>query len=102
MTLKSEKLIVILSSSTPTLTGIMASQGIELGRNGQNDPIAVLPPTYRTPVPNANIGFLSGGGKLSVYAFPIGPFFEVPLPKETPYYRPQFRKPRWPRSRPAL
>lgn len=99
--LKSEKLVKIDSTiGSPVIKGIMASQGVQLARNGQEDPLTTLPIYYSMPLPFANVTHPDGTPPYdAVMAFPVLGEGNFGQPKEIPWMMPQYRKPRFPRTR---
>lgn len=99
--LKSEKLRPTLSSAggSPATKGFMPFLGVQLGRDGQDDPLTPLPASYRMPIPNANQVFASAYIHDSVLALPLSACASIRgLPRPAYIF---FRKPRFPRSRPV-
>lgn len=98
--LKSEKLRRTISSEgTPAITGFMAIMGVELGRDGANDPLVTLPESYAPAIPNANQPFNSAGPHQSVLALPLPVCRSIQGAPRPAYIF--FRKPRFPKSRPV-
>ncbi len=99
--LKSEKLRPTLSSAggTPATLGFMPFLGVQLGRDGIDDPLVVLPASYRMPIPNANQPFASSWVYDSVLALPLSACAKVPPPPDlrAGFQLPQYRRPRFPR-----
>lgn len=96
--LKSEKLRPVLSTTggSPAIKGFMPSIGVQLGRDGIDDPLAALPEDYSTPIPNANQAFFSAWTNDSVLALPSPACRSIHGVPRANF--PQYRKPRRPKS----
>lgn len=80
MAIKSER-VVPLSAQTisPAPGGYICSQGVQLARQGQDDPLIALPVAYKMPLPFANVVVAGGTGGTVVMAFPFSLAQQGPL-----------------------
>lgn len=56
---------------TPATKGYLCSQGVQLARLGLDDPLVILPPIYKMPLPFANVVVPGANGATVVMAFPL-------------------------------
>ena len=99
--LKSEHARRITAQTGVSFIALMNAQGVEMPRNGQNDPLLPFSITYDTQIPNANVTYPVPGAVFGiVWAFPVNAQGVTSVGKTVPMRIFEYRKPRYPGRKP--